>query len=96
MKKDTNLDFDGMAGTGVNRKAASYAGNQSGKTMPMNVGMGPRTGNASSSSDMKGIDHKKTIATAAQGGKINGGATCKPFGNPSKINVGIGPRKGNA
>jgi len=96
MKKDANLDFDGMAGTGVNRKASSYAGNQHGGAAGGNYGMGPRTGNKSSSSLLNGVSPDVTIATAAQGGKINGGATCKPFGNADKINLGIGPRKGNA
>ena len=94
MKHTTNLDFDGMAGTGVNGHGTNgrLAGNQSGKSMPMNVGMGPRTGNHSSNAP----GTPKTIATAAQGGRINGGATCKPFGNADKINVGSGPRKGNS
>jgi len=92
MKHD-NLDFDGMAGDGVNRAAMPYAGNQCGLTMPMNVGMGPRRGNASSSTDMKGSathdPHRKTIATAAQGGRINGGAGCKTPANPDQINMGM-------
>jgi len=97
MKKDTNLDFAGMAGDGVNRKSGCYTGNQYGATMPMNVGMGPRTGNKSSAADSLGAPAaKKTIATAAQGGKINGGATAKCPSNADKINMGIGPRKGNA
>ena len=96
MKKETNLDFAGLAGDGVNRKAGCYTGNQYGATMPVNVGQGPRHGNASSSPKMAGVEHKKTIATASQGGRINGGATAKGFGNADKINVGIGPRKGNA
>ena len=32
---------------------------------------------------------KQTIATAGQGGKINGGADCCGFSNPDKINVGM-------
>jgi hypothetical protein len=92
-QSDKNLDFNGQAGDGVNRAANKYAGNMAGKTMPMNVGMGPRRGNASSSTSMKGsatFDPKAhTIATASQGGRIDGGAVCKPFaGAPDKINVG--------
>lgn len=90
-QSDKSLDFNGQAGTGVNRAGNKYSGNQSGKTMPMNVGMGPRRGNASSSTGMKGsatFDPKKmTIATAA-GGKINGGAEARCPTNPDKINVG--------
>jgi hypothetical protein len=48
--------------------------------------MGPRTGNHGSSS---------VPNVTAKTGRIDGGATCKPFGNPAKINVGMGPRKGN-
>ena len=92
MKKETNLDFAGMAGDGVNRKSGCYTGNQYGATMPENAGQGPRKGNTSSNP----AGAPKTIATAAQGGKITGGATAKGFGNADSINVGIGPRKGNA
>ena len=97
-QSDKSLDFNGQAGDGVNRagKATSngcYAGNYSGKTMPMNVGRGPNKGNASSSTGMSGSatrDPKKhTIATAAQSKNPDaGGATVKGFSNPDKINVG--------
>jgi len=92
--KDSNLDFDGMAGTGVNRAKNPYAGNQSGQTMRENYGRGPLKGNASSAPKMVGPSatkdkHKLTIATAAQGGRINGGAECHPFPNPDAIIVGM-------
>lgn len=93
---DANLDFDGMAGNGVNRAANKYAGNQSGLTAKENYGRGPTKGNASDSGIERGIGpsatkdkHKLTIATAGQGGKINGGATVKGFANPDAINVGM-------
>lgn len=94
MKYDTNLDFDGLAGTGVNRAKNPYAGNQSGLKSRENYGMGPRTGNASDSSHLGGKSvtrdpHRKTIATASQGGRINGGATARCPANPDKINVGM-------
>ena len=98
MKKalDSNLDFDGLAGDGVNRSGNKYAGNYSGLTAKTNYGRGPVKGNASDSGIERGIGpsatkdkHKMTIATASQGGKINGGATVKSFaGSPDKINVG--------
>lgn len=91
---DSNLDFDGMAGTGVNRAANPYAGNQSGMAMKENYGRGPLKGNASSAPMAVGKSatkdpHKLTIATAAQGGKINGGASRKGYPNPDAINMGM-------
>jgi hypothetical protein len=98
-KKESSLAFDGMAGDGVNRADNCWSGNQyrGGKTVEStmtNVGMGPRVGNKSSSADPIGPsatrDAKKlTIATAAQGGKINGGAARKEWPNADKINVGM-------
>lgn len=98
--KDTNLDFDGMSGTGVNRAGNRFAGNQhTGKHIDAterNFGMGPRVGNESCSGNERGVGpsvtkdpHAKTIATAKQGGRINGGATVKGFANPDAINVGM-------
>ena len=95
MKQDSNLDFDGMSGTGVNRDGNCYAGNQHGGKAGGNYGMGPRKGNASSSTGMKGSatgDAKKhTIATASQSKNADaGGLTlgAAKFSNPDKINVG--------
>ena len=50
MKQDSNLDFDGMAGNGVNRAGNRFAGNQHQKTNPdalINKGRGPTVGNKS-------------------------------------------------
>lgn len=90
---DKNLDFNGQAGDGVNRAGNKYAGNQFSTKMKENYGMGPRKGNASSSPDKVGPSatrdpHKLTIATAAQGGKINGGAEAKCPANPDAIYIG--------
>jgi len=93
---DANLDFNGMAGTGVG--PASRSGvcanphSIGDRALSQNYGSGPRKGNQSSNP----AGTPRTIATAAQGGKINGGAEAKCPGNPSKINAGQGPRKGNA
>lgn len=92
-----NLDFDGMAGNGVNRAGknnGSYSGNQSGLSMKENFGNKTFKGNASDSAMKVGPSATKdkarmTIATAAQGGKINGGATAKCPSNPDKINAGM-------
>jgi hypothetical protein len=51
-------------------------------------------GNASSSPMNVGPSatkdkHKMTIATAAQGGKIDGGTVCKGYPNPDAINMGM-------
>ena len=94
MKKalDANLDFDGMAGTGVNRAGNRFAGNASGEKMKENFGNKTFKGNASDSFTNVGPSatkdpKKKTIATASQGGKINGGADCCGFSNPDKIYI---------
>ena len=97
--QDKGLAADGMMGDGVNRADNCWSGNQyrGGKTVEStmtNVGMGPRVGNKSSSADPVGPsatrDAKRlTIATAAQGGKINGGAARKEWPNADKINVGM-------
>jgi hypothetical protein len=96
-KSESNLDYAGMAGTGVNRQSGNqYCHNpMPGFANPdmINAGRGPVKGNASSSPDRIGPPAtrdrlKMTIATAAQGGRINGGANCKTWPNPDKINVG--------
>ena len=90
--KTENLDFDGLAGDGVNRSGNKWSGNQHGGKAGGNYGMGPRVGNRSPEAGGK---DNKVIATAAQGGKINGGAQAKCPSNPDKINVGTPKRKGN-
>ena len=95
--KDANLDFNGLAGNGVNRDGKNngcYSGNQTGLKMPERVNKTINKGNASSSPMKVGPSATKdaakmTIATAGQGGKINGGAQVKGFGNADKINVGM-------
>ena len=82
-----NLDFDGMAGDGVNRAGNRYAGNHYSEKMRENYGQGPRK--AGQTGDQAGP------STASQGGKINGGTTVKCPPNYDKINVGAGPRVGN-
>jgi hypothetical protein len=89
-----NLDFDGLAGDGVNRAGNKYSGNQSGLTAKMNYGNKSFKGNASDSAMKVGPSvtrdpAKKTIATAAQGGRIDGGAKCGCVSNPDKINMGM-------
>lgn len=95
-KADSNLDFAGMAGDGVNRAANKYAKNQwsghSNDGRDVNKGMGPRVGNASSSPMKVGPSvtrdpHQMTIANA-KGGKINGGAQAKCPPNPDAIYMG--------
>ena len=95
---NSNLDFDGMAGTGVNRAKNPYAHNQwsghSNDGRDVNFKRGPTMGNASSSPMNVGPSatkdkHKMTIATAGQGGRIDGGTVCKGFPNPDAINMGM-------
>lgn len=88
-----NLDFDGMAGDGVNRSANKYAGNQHGGEAGGNYGMGPRK--AGTTGDQAG-------PSTAAGSEPIGKRSWEPKagqnynGNASKINVGMGPRKGNS
>ena len=97
---DMGLAAAGMMGDGVNRAKNAYAKNQysghsnDGRLVNMGMMASQRTGNASSSPKAVGPSptkdaRKKTIATAAQGGKINGGTVCKGFPNPDAINVGM-------
>ena len=90
--------FNGQMGDGVNRAKDPYAKNQwsghSNDGRDVNFGRGPTVGNASSSPKHGGVSvtkdkHAMTIATAAQGGRIDGGTTVKGFGNPNSINVGM-------
>ena len=94
--------FNGQMGDGVNRSKSTdcYSYNQqsghSNDGRLINKGMGPRTGNASSSPQTLGAPKKPlTIATAAQGHNIGAAVMPKSPANPNKINVGAGPRKGN-
>ena len=88
MKKtqtDHNLAFNGQGGVGFSRGGAQYKGNHSGQTMRENYGRGPTKGNASSNP----AGAPKTMATAAQGGRIDGGTSVKGFAHPDAINVGM-------
>ena len=91
--------FNGQMGDGVNRDRATdrYSHNQwsghSNDGRDVNRGMGPRVGNASSSAMKVGPSatrdpHAMTIATAAQGGKIDGGASVRFPANADKIYYG--------
>jgi len=97
---DSNLDFDGMGGTGYSRAGRTGVCNNmyslGDRALSQNYGRGPTKGNASSSPMTMGAPAQaKTIATAAGGGPIVGRAEVKSPSNPSKINMGMGPRKGN-
>ena len=91
--------FNGQMGDGVNRsKRNNVCANPytiGDKALSQNVGMGPRTGNTSSSSIMGGKNPNMTMATASQGVNLGSGFKCPPVGNADKIYVGPGPRKGN-
>tara|TARA_R110000868_G_scaffold205907_1_gene454584 strand:+ start:116 stop:421 length:306 start_codon:yes stop_codon:yes gene_type:complete len=96
---DSNLDFDGMAGDGVNRAKNKYAHNQwsghsnDGRDVNFGLMQSQRKGNTSSSPKDVGPSatrdkRKLTIATASQGVNIGSGFHCPSYGNPDKINVG--------
>jgi len=104
---DMNLDFDGMAGTGVNRAGNRYAGNQARQTMKENYGRGPTVGNhddRTAGPTGNGVKvHYNADSINMGRGPTNPGST-RPFapnadqnyrGNPDMMNVGRGPTKGN-
>jgi hypothetical protein len=86
-----NLDFNGQGGLGYSRMKDRFAGNHSGETMKERYSNGPTKGNASSNPE----GHPKSIATAAQGGKINGHTKVLKPHNPDKINNHRTVNKGN-
>lgn len=90
--------FNGQMGDGVNRMKDTGVCRNPHTIGPradsQNYGLGPRTGNASSSPKM-GAKAAMTIATAAQGGKIAGGASAHCPANPDKIYMSSYQRKGN-
>lgn len=99
-QSDKTLDFNGMAGDGVNRAARTnvcanpYTLGDAAHSINKGLMQSQRRGNTSSSPMDVGPSatrdkRQMTIATASQGGRINGGATVKQFGgSPDKINVG--------
>jgi hypothetical protein len=92
MSKQENLDFDGLAGDGVNRSGNKWAGNQHGGQAGGNYGMGPRkagtTGDQAGPSTAAGRELGKRSWEPSAGQNYRG--------NADKINEGLGPRKGNS
>jgi hypothetical protein len=94
---DSNLDFDGMAGDGVNRSGNRFAGNQYGATMPERVNKTYNKGNAPATATGIGKsvtkDAFKTAPDTAKG-SVLGHRSWEPkmgqnyVGNADKINVG--------
>ena len=90
---DANLDFDGMAGDGVNRSGNRFAGNHSGEQMKENFGNKTFKGNASDSPLAVGPSVTKdplktTISTASQGHPTHaGGTSVRRPPNPDAIYV---------
>ena len=86
-----NLDFEGMAGTGVNRAGNKYSGNQTGLKAKENYSNKTVKGTpAAYACDIgKSVtkDAFKTAPDTAKGGKINGGASVKSPSNPDKIYI---------
>ena len=88
---DKGLEFNGQGSPVSYKGGEQYSGNRSGLVGKANYGMGPRKGNDGSCTDpITGPSAtrdslKKTISTAAQGGKINGGTVCRSPANPDKI-----------
>jgi hypothetical protein len=95
---DSNLDFDGMAGDGVNRSGNRFAGNHFGEHMKENFGNGPRSARENSQKSQhtgKGVtkDEYRTAPDTAKG-SVLGHRSWEPkmgqnyTGNADKINVG--------
>ena len=87
---DKGLEFNGQGSPVSYKGGEKYSGNRSGLVGKANYGQGPRTGNVSDSPRHGGPSAtrdslKKTISTAAQGGRINGGTVCRSPANPDKI-----------
>ena len=91
--------FNGQMGDGVNRAKNPYAHNQwsghSNDGRGVNFGTKTFKGNASDSPKAKNLGagvtkdkHQMTIATASQGGRIDGGARVTMPSNIDKINAG--------
>ena len=106
MKTDSNLNFDGMKGDGVNRGKNRFAGNQSGKTAVVNAGRGPTKGNQDYDARqgahrepptraLPAIATGKDMFTGTSQYRGVGGTQVKKPGAEAKINVGRGPTKGN-
>ena len=98
--KVEGLEFDGMAGDGVNRSGDRFSGNQFNETMRENFGTGPRRASENSQASMhdhgKSVtkDSYKTAPVTAAGSKPIGSRSWEPQagqnyrGNADKINVG--------
>jgi hypothetical protein len=84
-----SLDFDGMAGNGVNRSKNRFAGNQSGLSATTNAGRGPTGGGASVPN--RG---RETFTGHAQVRNPSGTKEMPKTGKTS-FDMGRGPTKGN-
>lgn len=96
---DANLDFDGMAGDGVNREknrfAGNYAMNECGVKTKENFGTKTVRGGIDTETEFRKYgtsatkDKFRHAPVTAREGKIDGGATVRQFGgSPDSINVG--------
>jgi hypothetical protein len=84
MKHTNNLDFDGMAGDGVNRAPNKFAKNyhtgHSNDGRPVNMGRGPTKA---------GVTGDSVPNPTARSGRITGGTTVHMPSDPDKINMGM-------
>jgi len=101
----SNLDFDGMAGDGVNRGKNRFAGNQwsghSNDGRTVDFGRGPTKGNDGACHDPKTGAKSATGAPTTGGAQSNTkqyrgvGGTAMPKTGKESFNFGRGPTKGN-
>lgn len=99
-KREEGLDFDGMAGDGVNRAGDRFSGNHFSEKMKENFGSGPRRASENSQASMHDhgksvtVDKYRTAPATAAGAKPIGSRSWEPKagqnyqGNADKINVG--------
>lgn len=99
-----SLDFDGMAGNGVNRSSNKYAKNQwsghSNDGRTVNMGRGPTKGNDGACghagyASPKGAPTSAGAQSDTKQYRGVGGTSVKKPGADAKVNYGRGPTKGN-
>ena len=106
MKTDSNMDFDGMKGDGVNRGTNRFSGNHHTKTNPnalINKGRGPTVGNKSDkdstypkADSMPAFKPGKELFTGTSQVRNPSGTKEMPNRGRETFNFGRGPLKGNS
>ena len=108
MKYDSNMDFDGMKGDGVNRGSNKFSGNPNQKGNPnalINKGRGPTVGNKSDkdptypgAASLPKFSAGKDMTMGSSNPQVRtpGGTKEMPYCGKESFNFGRGPTKGNS